>query len=216
MIKFNCDNCGKEVERKEVLYKRSKTHCCSSECAGKLKSANHKSVFSREFTSLEPITQRELMDLFEYDSLSGEFFIKKKYNTLYNVGDSPKTVNKDGYYQLRINNKMYTQHRLAWLYVYGEFPDGDIDHVNHNRMDNRIENLRVVSRAENNRNIKKRGNNTSGTNGVWWNCQNNKWIAEGARDGVKHYLGSFDCIVEAAKVRKQFDEEFDFHENHGK
>lgn len=216
IVKFKCDNCQSDVEQKEALYKRAKNHYCSLKCSARHRASKRPKVFTRKFTNEIPITQAELMELFDYSKDSGEFKVKVKYNTMYNVGDSPKTKNKDGYYQLRINGKMYIQHRLAWLYCYGEFPTGDLDHINHIKTDNRISNLRVVDKSENNRNLPKRSDNTSGINGVWWHKDTKKWIAEGMFDGKKHYIGCFSDIEYAAIARKEFDMEFNFHENHGK
>lgn len=161
------------------------------------------------------MNQAELKSLFSYDCDTG--FFTRKVTTCGSAqkGTVPKSINKDGYYQLRINYKMHTQHRLAWLYVYGKFPDGDIDHENHIRTDNRICNLRDVSKATNNRNITKRNNNTSGVNGVWWHKQNKKWCAEIKASGIKINLGSFKKIEDAKKARLDANKKYDFHKNHG-
>jgi len=161
------------------------------------------------------MNQAQLKGLFSYDCDTGLFTRKVTMCSTARKGTVPKSINKDGYYQVRIDRKMYVQHRLAWLYVYGKFPDGDIDHVNHTRTDNRIENLRSVSKATNNRNIAKRNNNTSGVNGVWWHKQSKKWCAELKINGVKKYLGLFVNIDDAKKARLDANEKYDFHKNHG-
>lgn len=161
------------------------------------------------------LTQKTLKELFTYNSETGFFTRLVSSSGAAKKGGVPKSINKDGYYQLRVNYKMYTQHRLAWLYVNGEFPNGDIDHINHVRTDNRIINLRVVDKAENNKNITKRGNNTSGVNGVWWHKQNKKWCAELNINGIKKHLGCFESIDDAKKARLTANEKYGFHKNHG-
>ncbi|HGF7373652.1 TPA: HNH endonuclease [Vibrio cholerae] len=215
-IKFNCENCGKERIQKHSEFKRSKNHYCSRECSFSAMSARKKPIFTREFTEEEPITATELKELFSYDEISGDFTVIKKYNTLYKVGDTPLSVNKDGYLQLRINKKMYVQHRLAWLYMTGFFPDGDIDHINHDRLDNRFCNLRVVTKDENNRNMSMRHSNTSGVTGVSLHRATGSWCAEIKHKGKKVYLGLYKDINDAKLAREEAEVRYGYHENHGK
>jgi len=161
------------------------------------------------------ITQDELREIVSYDFDTGMFTRLVTTCGSAQKGSVPISKNKDGYYQLRINYKMYTQHRLVWLYIFGVFPNGDIDHINHIRTDNRISNLRVVDKATNNKNIRKRNNNTSGVNGIWWHKQNGKWCAEIKSDGLKIHLGSFVDIKDAEKARLDANKKYGFHENHG-
>jgi hypothetical protein len=161
------------------------------------------------------ITQDELKGIVSYDFDTGMFTRLITTCGSAQKGSIPVSKNKDGYYQLRINYKMYTQHRLVWLYVNGGFPNGDIDHINHIRTDNRIVNLRVVDKATNNKNISKRSDNTSGVTGVWWHKQIGKWSAEIMVDGKKKSLGCFHNIDDAAKARTKAINKYNFHENHG-
>ena len=79
-----------------------------------------------------------------------------------------------GYDYVRVNKKLHRVHRLIWCMFYGYEPS-EIDHINRNRADNRIENLREVSRSQNNYNHPMRTDNTSGVRGVSWNKIKNKW-----------------------------------------
>jgi hypothetical protein len=91
-------------------------------------------------------------------------------------------------------------------------PKIQVDHINHNRLDNRKENLRICTNAENNRNKKKTKSNTSGYKGVYWNTKTGKWIAQIMVDGKHYHLGCFDNIVDAATAydqsAKKFHKEF--------
>lgn len=96
-----------------------------------------------------------------------------------------------GYIVIRLFGILYKAHRLVWLYVNGEFPSGDIDHVNGVRDDNRIDNLRDASRAQNQQNMKLYANNTSGYPGVVWDKSRGKWAARINVGGVMKNLGRF-------------------------
>lgn len=161
------------------------------------------------------ISQVELKRLFHYNPDDGLFTRLVTTSNSAKKGTVPKSINKDGYYQVRINYKNYVQHRLAWLYMYGELPCGDIDHINHIRTDNRISNLRVVDKSTNNKNLSKRSNNTSGVTGVWWHRKNKKWCAEIKVDGKKVSLGCFFDKSLATKARLNAIDKYNFHKNHG-
>jgi len=117
--------------------------------------------------------------------------------------------------QIIINKEHYLAHRLAWLYVNGEFPPDQIDHINHVRNDNRIKNLRTVSCKENQKNKLMHKNNTSGVIGVHWYKPRMKWKAGIKVNGELNHLGYFTSLREAAKARKEAERKYGFHENHG-
>lgn len=98
----------------------------------------------------------------------------------------------------------------------GEIPEGmQIDHINHARNDNRIENLRLATIFDNNQNMSKGRANASGHVGVSWHKSAQKWCAEIHANGVKYYLGIYDDINDAIRARKLAEEIHGFHENHG-
>lgn len=103
-----------------------------------------------------------------------------------------------GYIRIGILKKRYWAHRLAWLYVYGEMPDCDIDHVNQNKNDTRISNLRLASRNMNNGNSGIWKTNTSGYRGVSLDKKDGKYECYIWKEDVKHHLGRFFCPKEAA------------------
>ena len=106
-------------------------------------------------------------------------------------------------------------HRLAWLITYGKLPDGDIDHINRDKSDNRIKNLRDVPHSVNLKNARMQRNNTSGVTGVRWIKSKGKWRAEAQADGLTRHLGYFDCIREAESAVKAFRAKHGFTDSHG-
>lgn len=103
-----------------------------------------------------------------------------------------------GYRQVCIDQRAYLVHRLAWFMFHGVWPDGDIDHINGIRDDNRIENLRDVSRSVNMQNqVRPHRENTSGYLGVCFNKNLNKWDARIRFAGVSRYIGSFETAEQA-------------------
>ncbi len=107
-----------------------------------------------------------MRDKLYYDLDTGQFYWKVKTGNK-RVGDIAGSVTTyDQYRRIKINGKMYLAHRLAWFFVYGDWPKNEIDHINGTRDDNRIENLRDVSHSLNQRNAKRRKDNTSGMVGI--------------------------------------------------
>lgn len=107
-------------------------------------------------------------------------------------------------------------HRLAWFICFGELPAGDVDHINQNRSDNRIQNLRDVTRSINCRNSLRSTRNTSGVTGVTWHKLRSKWRARAGIYGRRYSLGLFSELADAEAAVKKFRAENDFTENHGR
>ena len=126
------------------------------------------------------------------------------------------TVTKNGYLSVGSKGVKAYAHRIVWFMHNGEIPSGfDIDHINHNRLDNRIENLRLASRSEN---LKNKGVvlSSSGEMGVYWSKAAGKWEASLQVDGRKVYLGLFDTVELAKSARTEANRAYGFHENHGR
>jgi hypothetical protein len=116
-----------------------------------------------------------------------------------------------------LHGKRAYAHRLVWSLYNGPIPDGfEIDHINGDRADNRIENLRCVSRARNHRNTKRNWNNSSGTTGVYYSSSKQRWCAEIMKDGKRQHIGFFVSLEDAVRARKRAERAFDFHPNHGR
>jgi hypothetical protein len=143
-----------------------------------------------------PLTQEQLKKSLRYEPETGLF-----YSRITNKSDPFTAKNNWGYILIKTHGRTYRAHRLAWLYVYGEFPELQIDHINGVPDDNRIENLRIATLAENMRNLrKKRTGATSQFKGVSRRKGSEKWQAAIRVPGRKHqkHLGNFDCEHEAA------------------
>ena len=102
-------------------------------------------------------------------------------------------------------------HRLAWFYVYGAWPNGDLDHINGDKLDNRIANLREATRKQNMQNVRQHKHNTSGVKGVAWHSQRNKWRAYIFVDYRQIHLGLFDTKEAAAAARMNAEEIYHSH-----
>jgi hypothetical protein len=143
------------------------------------------------------ITQARLKELFEFD---GEFFYRKisrgkGQGSRWQKGTRLGGV-CDGYYQCSIDYGRYKIHRLVWLWHYGEFPNGHIDHIDGNKLNNKIENLRVATSAQNIQNQRvPRSTNNLGVQGV--HKVNNKYRAVIHKNYKKYHLGYFDTAEEA-------------------
>lgn len=143
------------------------------------------------------LTQARLKSLLVYNEHTGNFFRKvgrKGAGFVGTVAGSPS----NGYLTIMIDGKNYRCHRLAWLYVHGEFPEGHLDHINQNKTDNRISNLRVATKKQNAENTGIQSNNKSGYRGVFWNSQKSKWHAKIKHHGKTTHLGFFDDPVLAS------------------
>ncbi len=122
----------------------------------------------------------------------------------------------DGYLVGRFGGKNYKSHRVAWAVFHGHWPKGQIDHINGDRSDNRIANLRHVTNAENAKNQKKRSTNRTGEPCVNWFARDSKWWVKITVDGRQKHIGYFDTFEAAVSARDAAWQEYGFHENHGR
>lgn len=163
------------------------------------------------------MTQTLLKELLRYDSKTGKFYWLHDMNAAVKANMEAGTISgkypDDGYIKIVINKHPYKAHRLAWLYEQGEFPLKLIDHINRDRTDNRIENLRLATDAINSKNQSIYKNNVSGYHGV--TKHGKRWRARININGKKVHLGVFDTIEEAAECRRKVELEYGFHINHG-
>ncbi len=152
-----------------------------------------------------------IKDTFDYDGITGLLYRKKSFHKRY-IGWTAGAVNGRGYMLVRIGSKKYSVHRLAWIISTGSNPI-EIDHINHDKKDNRLVNLREVNRTTQMKNRKKNSNNTTGSNGV--GIGNGGYIAYTSVNGERFHIGTFDTKEEAVAARQSADKAFDYHKNHG-
>ncbi len=161
------------------------------------------------------ITQQLLKELYFYNPINGLLYWKKSGRGRF-IGKVAGTIDYDGYVRVQFEKKAYKAHRLAWMFMYGEFPENNIDHINGDKADNRILNLRDVGQDCNSKNSKKSALNTSGTTGVTWDKNRKKWIAQIKVDYKNKHLGRYNNKKDAIQVRKEAEKKYGFHENHGR
>jgi len=162
------------------------------------------------------LTQDLLKELLNYNRTTGVFTWKVNRGRNAKIGNTAGSINSHGYMQIKISGKLHQSHRLAWLYEYGEFPETGLDHINHNKEDNRIENLTIKSQLQNCQNMSLSKKNTSGVCGVTYRKDVNKWVAQIRANKEYKFLGIYEDKEDAIKARKEAEIKYEFHENHGK
>jgi hypothetical protein len=138
-----------------------------------------------------------LQEFLAYDAETGKLIWKKKPSKNISAGNLAGYYSKTGYVQIGISGKIYYGHRVAWAIYYNETPPKMIDHINNDKLDNRICNLRSASNAENMRNMGKTKRNKTGYKGVYYHQKNKKYIAAIGYKMKTIYIGSFNTAEEA-------------------
>jgi hypothetical protein len=181
------------------------------------------------------MAKRELPDpellrkLLRYDPETGKLYWRERpqemfseewrwkgWNTQYAHQEAFKTIDQTGYFSGRILTLTIRAHRIVWALVNNEWPQHEIDHLNGDKLDNRIGNLRDVPHRINCQNRKRRSDNTSGISGVSWHKKTKKWRARVYAGGTRIYLGYFDTVEAAAIARQTAMKKLGYHPNHGR
>ncbi len=155
-------------------------------------------------------TEKELAErvreILHYDPETGIFTRKVRLAQRHQAGDRAcGNPIKGGHLRVAFDSTKYLAHRLAWLYIHGEWPKGMIDHINGNPADNRLANLRDVNARINMENIRRaRASNKSGYLGVYWHGQNGKWVARIQVDKKGIYIGCFDDPKDAHEAYLEY------------
>ena len=141
------------------------------------------------------LTANRLKHLFHYDGEKGRFTrnISRGGSC---AGELAGSTRRDGYVVVRVDYKPYLAHRLAWFYVNGSWPE-EIDHINGDRSDNRICNLRECTRAQNQQNMMAPAKKYGSLVGASWNKLQKAWVSSIRSKGFQHYLGQFETEQEA-------------------
>ena len=150
------------------------------------------------------LTQAQLKKFLNYDPETGVFIriaVPRPQVECY-IGKPAGYLTDNGYWVIAVEHKRnrHRAHRLAWLYMTGEWPKGDIDHINGDRLDNRWANLREATRSQNLGNSRMPSTNKSGFKGVSFDKRRGKLLAQITLDGVHYHLGRYDEIEDAMQA----------------
>lgn len=182
--------------------------------------------------AVKPLPSPELLrQLLRYEPETGKLFwlqtpndfvksncgyadrVKKSRDTRF-AGNEAFTALRNGYYVGTIRRRTYSAHRVIWCILHGYWPN-QIDHIDHDRGNNKICNLRDVDGGGNMRNRPIGARNKSGVVGVHWRKRERLWRAKIRIDGVDVYLGYFHDFAEACEARRKAEAANGYHPNHG-
>ena len=143
------------------------------------------------------LTQERVKELFSYED--GKLFWQKPTARWMKKGTEVGFITKQGYRHTDVDRQPIMVHRLVWLYHYGWLPEF-IDHIDGDKLNNRVENLRPATRAQNNQNARLRKDNKSGQKGVRWREDQQKWHATIKANKKTHHLGYFKDFGDAKEA----------------
>lgn len=143
------------------------------------------------------ITRENIIRLLDYNPETGIFLWKDDRQCI-RAGSVAGFTERKGYRSIKVLNRTFKAHRLAWFIFYGEWPKDQIDHINRDKSDNRIANLRESSNSSNQWNSGVYSNSTTGYRGVSWHKKSQKYWARIGHQGRRIDIGLFDCPHEAA------------------
>jgi hypothetical protein len=146
---------------------------------------------------MSQLTAERVRSLLDYDPDTGMFTWKVYKGGAAKAGSPAGSIRKEGYRAIRIDGNNYYEHRLAWLYMTGEWPAHELDHRDRVGMNNRFNNLRSASTSQNQANRSLKSTNTSGYKGVHWQKSASKWKATLGVGGRLKHLGLFENAEDA-------------------
>lgn len=144
------------------------------------------------------ITQERLKEVLQYDENTGDFVWLRPTSNRVKAGAIATSKSSYGYGWISVDGQRYSAHRLAWLYVYGSMPRKNIDHIDNNRANNAIANLREATQEQNLFNMRISKKNTSGYKGVHFHRGTNKWRAVVSLNNKPKHLGLYKTPEEAS------------------
>lgn len=147
------------------------------------------------------MTHAELLRVLAYDPDTGLFQWRIGRGGKAHAGAAAGHLKRDGYVYIKLGRAQQMAHRVAWFYVHGEWPAQEVDHINRNRADNRLVNLREATDAQNMQNKQTYQNNTTGVTGVY-RGRAGGWNAMISVDGRRRFLGEFKAFESAVVARK--------------
>lgn len=135
------------------------------------------------------------------------------WNAKYSGKAAFTSLGNHGYHTSTVSGIRLLAHRVSWAIFHGEWPDGEIDHINGIRTDNRMKNLRDISRSENSKNLSVR---SGAARGVYWYQPTSRWSVKIQHEGKMRHVGYFKDRDEAIEARRAAERQYGFHENHGR
>lgn len=148
-----------------------------------------------------------------FEAIAGEFAYDPGTGIITRRGRPIGRLSNQGYIRIAVGGKEHQAHRVAWFLSYGSWPQGEIDHINGDRADNRLVNLRDVTACQNRMNQRQRSDNSSGITGV--RLQRGRWQASICVRGQRQHLGTFQSREAAAAARLEAQRRYAFGPNHG-
>ncbi|MBN9601832.1 MAG: HNH endonuclease [Afipia felis] len=143
------------------------------------------------------LTAERLREVLSYNPETGNFtWLMHRWL----VGKPAGTIDGHGYLLIRVDGRLYRGCRLVWLYMTGEWPSNQMDHINMDRSDDRWSNLREATNSQNNMNRLARKDNKSGIKGVYWSNSDQRWVASITSNGHRRCLGYFKDKMNAAEA----------------
>lgn len=180
-----------------------------------------------KIVNIIPASQLHLY--FDYDASSGRLFWRKRtpqmdprnqqrrlFNSRFAGKEAFTAKNSDGYFSGKLMGCSLKAHNVIWAMKNHQWPNGEVDHINGDRSDNRLANLRLTDKSGNQRNASMRKDNTSGHVGVTFSVQWNRWCARINVNGKRVFLGWFDEFEDAVTARKSAELKYGYHPNHGR
>jgi hypothetical protein len=158
-----------------------------------------------------------LKERITYDPESGRLYWSGSLlNKAYLVGLEAGTLRPNGHRQVSVGGTLILSHRVAWALHSGEWPTDTLDHINGDRADNRIINLRQASMLDQVRNRAQQRKSRNPYLGVRWRADFRKWAVEIGMSNRTLYIGSFACLEDAIAARHEAEKQYGFHPNHGR
>lgn len=148
------------------------------------------------------LTYERAAELLAYDPETGSLTWRVGRARTAKQGALAGTPNPAGYLRVKVDGRSHMAHRLAWLLVYGEWPAGSLDHINGQRNDNRLCNLRLADNATNQFNASAHRDSTSGVKNVAWHKQTGLWQVRVQARGINHCFGRFSDLVAATEAAR--------------
>lgn len=167
---------------------------------------------------LKPKNDAPWHETFKYEPSTGYLINRFNRGNAHRAGEIAGSLSAwDGYVKVKLLGRRFQAHRVIWEMVNGQIQDGmEIDHINGLRADNRLSNLRLVTRSGNQRNKSLQRNNTSGYMGVYLNKKSGRYIAQIGINGLSTYIGSFNTAEQAHQAHMMASRDLGYHENHGR